>query len=67
MSRMNLFNIILKSIESCEKLNNFTQNSTEDFSEDEEIFKNEYSGVYYEFINMLRENGYIKESEETTK
>lgn len=59
---MNLFNIILKSIESCEN-----STKTEDFSEDEEIFKNEYSGVYYEFINMLRENGYIKESEETTK
>lgn len=60
---MNLFNIILKSVESCE---NSTKTS-EDFSEDEEIFKNEYSGVYYKFINMLRENGYINESEETSK
>jgi hypothetical protein len=64
MSKMNLFNIILKSIESCET------SEDEDFNKSDltdEIFKNEYSGVYYKFINMLRENGYIKESEETTK
>ena len=61
---MELFNIILKSIESCEDLNK--SDLTED-ENDDEFLQNKHPEVYYKFINMLRENGYINESEETTK
>ena len=65
---MTIFNIILKSLENEEfQKNDLTELQKIDDSEDEEIFKNECSEVYYEFINMLRENGFINESEETTK
>lgn len=70
---MTMFNIILKSIENCEDFKK--SDLTEDFkkddllnsSEDNEFLQNEHLEIYYEFINMLRENGYINESEETTK
>lgn len=61
---MTVFNIILKSLERLPENKDSLKN---DLTEDEDIFKNECSEVYYEFINMLRENGYINESEETTK
>lgn len=61
---MTVFNIILKLLEKYDDSEDLKKSN---FSEDEDIFKNECSEVYYEFINMLRENGYINESEETTK
>lgn len=65
MTKLTIFNIILKSLERLSE--NEDSLKKEDFSEDEDIFEGECSEIYYEFVGVLRENGYISESEETTK